>query len=475
MKVENKQINQKKQDSEGMSSDNPSEFLKTSRIMKKTILLLACMLSAISASAQLKVYSNGRVKIGNQQPAPSDILEVTSSSSNSAAKFQGGESCVKIYNQGSGTNRKGIYILDITESGKSISGVNIDVYGTLTSQEVWGVKSFAGCSTAANYGIWGGLRTTNITKGAGVFGSSLASGSISSSYQGLYAGYFYGDVRVTGTLYGTLVTPSSSTGASNSTATVVGAYTTKGEGFDEEGVSDKLQQVQLLQFYRSPDENKLSEEEIEAQREELRKARLARQESLTDGMDTAEDEEDIEDLIEYEVPQTKLSTIRYGLDTEQLKSVYPELVYEDANGNVSINYIEMIPLLVQAVNEVKAENAILKDKLAKLTGSKEAKAKGRSGATSIDSADEVILSLSQNNPNPFSTATSIAVSVPESIKTATLFVYDMSGKQVKRIDITERGASRINITSEGLGEGMYLYSLIADGKVVGTKKMILTK
>lgn len=35
MKVENKQINQKKQDSEGMSSDNPSEFLKTSRIMKK--------------------------------------------------------------------------------------------------------------------------------------------------------------------------------------------------------------------------------------------------------------------------------------------------------------------------------------------------------------------------------------------------------------------------------------------------------
>ena len=64
MKVENKQINQKKQDSEGMSSDNPSEFLKTSRIMKKTILLLACMLSAISGYAQLKVNSSGQVGIG---------------------------------------------------------------------------------------------------------------------------------------------------------------------------------------------------------------------------------------------------------------------------------------------------------------------------------------------------------------------------------------------------------------------------
>ena len=431
------------------------------------------MLSAISGYAQLKVNSSGQVGIGTTNPTY--MLDVFSSSTNAAAKFQGGQYCVRIYNQGLGTNRNGIYILNVTESGKSISGVNVDVYGTSTTQDVWGMKSVAGYSTSANYGMWGGLRTTNITKGAGVFGSSLASGSISSSYQGLYAGYFYGDVRVTGTLYGTLVTPSSSAGASNSTATVVGAYTTKGEGFDEEGVSDKLQQVQLLQFYRSPDENKLSEEEIEAQREELRRARLARQESLTDGMDTTKDEEDIENLIEYEVPQTKLSTIRYGLDTEQLKSVYPELVYEDANGNVSINYIEMIPLLVQAVNEVKAENAILKDKLAKLTGSKEAKAKGRSGATSIDSADEVILSLSQNNPNPFSTATSIAVSVPESIKTATLFVYDISGKQIKRIDIAERGASRINITSEGLGEGMYLYSLIADGKVVGTKKMIRVK
>ena len=47
-----------------MSSDNPSEFLKTSRIMKKTILLLACMLSAISGYAQLKVNSSGQVGIG---------------------------------------------------------------------------------------------------------------------------------------------------------------------------------------------------------------------------------------------------------------------------------------------------------------------------------------------------------------------------------------------------------------------------
>ena len=68
MKVENKQINQKKQDSEEMSSDNPSEFLKTSRIMKKTILLLACVFGALSGYAQLKVNSSGQVGIGTTNP-----------------------------------------------------------------------------------------------------------------------------------------------------------------------------------------------------------------------------------------------------------------------------------------------------------------------------------------------------------------------------------------------------------------------
>ena len=98
-----------------------------------------------------------------------------------------------------------------------------------------------------------------------------------------------------------------------------------------------------------------------------------------------------------------------------------------------------------------------------------------SEASSIETADEAVLSLSQNIPNPFSEQTSIEVSVPESIHAAFLFIYDMSGKQIKRIDIMERGAISICITSEGLTEGMYLYSLIADGKVAGTKKMILTK
>ena len=436
--------------------------------MKKSVVLLAFMLGVLSINAQLVVKSNGKIGVGTS--SPSDLFEVHSSSSSSAARFQGGQYCVRIYNQGEGTTRGGIDILNVVESGKAISGINVNAYGATTTQSIWGTKCLAGYSTTANYGVWGGLITGHATNGAGVFGTSLTSASIPSTYQGLYAGYFQGDVRVTGSLYGTLLTPS----ASSPTSSVVQAYSINGEEEGEESVSDKLQQVQLLQFYRSPDENKLSEEEIEGQREQLRKARLEAKE--IQGRTATGELDDLEDEIVREVPQTKLSTVRYGLAADQLKEVYPELVYEDQNGNTSINYIEMIPLLVQAINEVKVENTTLKEEIATLKGGKEMQAKARTPeTTSIETADEAILSLSQNNPNPFSEQTSIEVSVPESVHAASLYIYDMSGKQIKRIDIMERGVTRINVTSEGLNEGMYLYSLIADGKVAGTKKMILTK
>lgn len=436
--------------------------------MKKSVVLLAFMLGALSINAQLVVKSNGKIGVGTS--SPSDLFEVHSSSTSSAARFQGGQYCVRIYNQGEGTTRGGINILNVVESGKSISGIDVNTYGATTTQSIWGTKCLAGYSTTANYGVWGGLITSHATNGAGVFGTSLSSASIPSTYQGLYAGYFQGDVRVTGSLYGTLLTPS----ASSPTSNVVQAYSINGEEDGEESVSNKLQQVQLLQFYRSPDENKLSEEEIEGQREQLRKARLETKE--IQGRTATGELDDLEDEIVREVPQTKLSTVRYGLAADQLKEVYPELVYEDQNGNTSINYIEMIPLLVQAINEVKVENTTLKEEIATLKGGKEMQAKERtSEASSIETADEAVLSLSQNNPNPFSEQTSIEVSVPESIHAAFLFIYDMSGKQIKRIDIIERGTISICITSEGLTEGMYLYSLIADGKVAGTKKMILTK
>ena len=51
----------------------------------------------------------------------------------------------------------------------------------------------------------------------------------------------------------------------------------------------------------------------------------------------------------------------------------------------------------------------------------------------------------------------------------------MQGEQIQKLVINERGNTSANIEGHSLEAGMYLYTLIADGKEVDTHKMILTK
>ncbi len=172
--------------------------------------------------------------------------------------------------------------------------------------------------------------------------------------------------------------------------------------------------------------------------------------------------------------------VHYGLAADQLKEVYPELVYEDDKGNACINYVEMVPLLVQSINELQARIDEQDKEIAQLKGEDNegvSAAKARGKVVTGDNTDmgTDVISLSQNKPNPFCERTSIDVNIPETISSAAIFIYDMSGKQIDKITVSDRGASSISVSSTGLGEGMYLYSLIADGKVIATKKMILTR
>ena len=112
------------------------------------------------------------------------------------------------------------------------------------------------------------------------------------------------------------------------------------------------------------------------------------------------------------VDQTEMAAVSYGLAADQLKAVYPELVYEDAKGNVSINYVEMIPLLVQSIRELNDRVSELESENAELRAVNEnTEAKGRGNASSI-AADVDILSLGQNVPNPFTDKTTIEVNIP---------------------------------------------------------------
>jgi hypothetical protein len=84
-------------------------------------------------------------------------------------------------------------------------------------------------------------------------------------------------------------------------------------------------------------------------------------------------------------------------------------------------------------------------------------------------------SLGQNIPNPFNVSTRIDIYLPNTVASAKLYIYNMQGSQVKSFNLNERGNTSITIEGSSLDAGMYLYTLIADGREVDTKKMILTK
>ena len=82
--------------------------------------------------------------------------------------------------------------------------------------------------------------------------------------------------------------------------------------------------------------------------------------------------------------------------------------------------------------------------------------------------------LYQNTPNPFDKSTVIRYVLPEGIQHAGIIIYNMNGEQLMAYDNLQ-GSRQLEINGHILKAGIYLYSLIADGKEVDTKRMILTK
>jgi hypothetical protein len=84
--------------------------------------------------------------------------------------------------------------------------------------------------------------------------------------------------------------------------------------------------------------------------------------------------------------------------------------------------------------------------------------------------------LGQNIPNPFAGTTTIPYYVPAGVSRAELVVRDVGGRELKRLELAERGAHGQVVLEMGLmGSGTYEYALVLDGRVVAVKQMTLVR
>lgn len=183
-----------------------------------------------------------------------------------------------------------------------------------------------------------------------------------------------------------------------------------------------------------------------------------------------------------------------GLFAQEVERIIPSavrLIHHpatiDSVGNIitpaydvkGLNYIELIPVLVSAIKSLDSTNKSLQNQINTITAAQTGARAAESNANAIKGTEvhlsDLEIVLNQNSPNPFAEQTNISYTIPDNIQDANMVFYTVGGTAIKNVRITERGQGQMTVYAENLSAGMYTYSLIADGKVVATKKMICEK
>lgn len=169
-----------------------------------------------------------------------------------------------------------------------------------------------------------------------------------------------------------------------------------------------------------------------------------------------------------------------GFIAQEVEKVIPEVVKTQPSGLKSMNYDEIIPYLVSAVQSQQQQIHYMDSVITVLTksantpvqpGTKNDNSNSLS-QINISLTDKDIIVLNQNVPNPFAEQTTITYNVPEKYNFAQLVFKTMDGKIIKTVDITKKGRGQVNVFANDLTNGLYMYSLIVDGNIIDTKKLV---
>ncbi len=183
----------------------------------------------------------------------------------------------------------------------------------------------------------------------------------------------------------------------------------------------------------------------------------------------------------YNMKNDSILKNEFGYLAQELEHVLPELVSESQEIKV-VDYMSMIPIITEAMKEqqkqletlyavvLSQEKEIIKlrETLAVLTQDQ-----NQTNIIPVET-DENVPQLYQNAPNPFSSETKIKFNIPSSVGKAYIYIHDLQGRQLKVYNLPNHGAGEVTIHASELNPGMYLYSLILDGEIFDTKKMILS-
>ena len=287
--------------------------MKTS-LKTSLLVLLISFFGIIELFGQLKVFNNNYVGI-NQATTPASRFVINEAGNsayqawiyNPSISVSGAALAVRSH-QGSGGSNHIMALSAHTFIGASnnlyggkLAAYNSTPTGTGRSYGVYGQAGNA--SSGYNYSVYGYLYGTSA--GAAVFGTVNGLGDLGLSQQ--WAGYFRGDTKVEGTLWVNSTSFTSDEKLKTNIASLESSET----------ISN------LLKI--NPVKYNLKQFEITA---------------------TGGDTLNVSKY--YDESSQVFQKARYGVIAQELQEIYPDLVYTDGNGNLGVDYIELVPILVKA-------------------------------------------------------------------------------------------------------------------------------
>ncbi len=376
--------------------------------------------TSTSSTLVATMTNDGRTYFGNPLAAfdtkvSIDYTEVSGSSSRVGLTLESDASQNGVFTTGiRSVNNAGGFIktgLDIESTiGSSVenTGINVRLNGGTRNT---GVRAFVtdNGSDGPTYGIFGSIASTADVVvpafGAAIYGTS-------STDPNRFAGYFNGNVFVTGTF-------------------TVSDKKLKDNIKSDENVLEKLTQLDAVTYTFKPNDK-------------------------------------------LNLPQE----LQHGFLAQNLEEVFPELVttikkpiFDKDNKLIeeyeykAVNYVGLISILTSSLKELNEASTARISELNERIEALESKLGIQ------NDIEEVVFSMEQNKPNPFTNQTVVNYTLPSNTK-ATIAVVDLSGKFIREYDLlSEKGQLIIN--SGDIGKGIFIYTLISDNEVIISKKMIV--
>ena len=212
-------------------------------------------------------------------------------------------------------------------------------------------------------------------------------------------------------------------------------------------------------------------------------------------------------------PELNLDSVNHvGFIAQEIAQIDPRLTYLADDSLLHVEYDKVVPILAEAIQELNdsigvrdsiisslitenaAQQATIEDLNNRLTqlenclsgilpylcqlsqsaiqANTPAKQEEVRSNLNVTLSNRNTIILDQNVPNPFAEQTVINFSIPETVKKAQIHFYDGNGRFMNSVEVVERGLGSVTVFGSDLSSGVYTYSLVADGQVVATKKMM---